>query len=165
MKIALLYLLFCCGITSTPDLENLRTDYIKAAENNEIASKLFNELSAVKKTDDKVLVAYKGAVLTLMAKYAKEKQKKKDFFKEGAGLLEFAVTSAPHNIEIRVLRMSVQENSPKFLKYRQHVSEDKQFILDHFNDIPSNKVKAFVRAFIEQSNSFSVAEKDRFNRR
>lgn len=151
-----------CFIGTLPDIAKLRADYIKASEDKEVTARLHDELSSVKKSDDKLLVAYKGAVLTLMAKYTKLKQEKKQFFKEGAGLIEYAVNANPNSIEIRVIRLSVQENSPKFLKYNQNITEDKQFILDHFESTTSKEVRAFVRNYIAQSNSFNADEKEGF---
>ena len=162
MKLAVSILFICFCTAFLPELSELRTAYIKASENKEATALLFKELAEVKKTDDKVLVAYKGAVLTLMAKYIKGKQEKKSYFKEGAAMLNFAANANPNNIEIRVLRMSVQENTPKFLKFQQNLAEDKQFIIDHFGTTSSNEVKVFVRSFIQQSNSFTSEEKDLF---
>lgn len=162
MKIAAYLLMFACFFGTLPDIAKLRTDYIKASEDKEVTARLYNELSSVEKTDDRVFVAYKGAVLTLMAKYSKLKQDKKQFFKEGAGLIEYAVSKNPNSIEIRVVRLSVQENSPKFLKYQQNITEDKQFILNHFESTTSKEIRAFVLNYIAQSNSFSADEKEGF---
>jgi hypothetical protein len=162
MKIAAFLLVFTYLFGTLPDIAKLRADYIRASEDKEVTMRLNDELSSVEKTDDKVLVAYKGAVLTLMAKYTKLKQEKKQFFREGAGLIEYAINANPNSIEIRVLRLSVQENSPKFLKYNQHITEDKQFILNQFKSTTSKELRAFVRNYIAQSNSFTSQEKEAF---
>ena len=162
MKLIVYITLFLSFFGSLPKLSEVREDYIKASGNKEITTKLFDLLSEVTKDDEKVYVAYKGASLTLMAKYTKAKKEKKVFFKEGAGLIEFAVLAAPKDIEIRVIRLSIQENAPKFLKYRSKLQEDKQFVLDNYNKIKSKSVQSFVRSYALQSDSFSASEKDLF---
>ena len=124
--------------------------------------KLSNKLSPVTKNDTPVLVAYKGAVLTIKAKYVKGKNNKKELFKEGVELLEYAVKTSPNNIEIRTLRLSIQENTPKFLKYHKNIMIDRQFILDRFKDTSSKGEKMFVRSYVLQSEGFSASEKELF---
>ena len=112
--------------------------------------------------DNTILVAYKGAVSALTAKYTKDNTERKELFKNGVLLLEFAVSQKPENIEIRCLRLSIQENSPKFLKYRSNIEEDKTFILNHYEKTKSKAVKEFVKSYILQSTGFNTEEKQRF---
>jgi len=146
-----------------PNLKEVRLDYIKAVKSKEITLQLNKKLSSIDKNNDKVLVAYKGAVLTLMAKYSKSTKDKKYFFKEGATLIEYAVSAQPTNIEIRVIRLGVQENIPKVVGYRKNKKEDKQFILDHFKMTSSTELSEFIKGFVSQSKSFSEEEKLLFN--
>ncbi len=147
----------------TPDLNKIREDYINAVHSKENAEKLYNDLAVVTKGDAKILVAYKGGVTTLKAKFAQSTKDKKELFKEGATLIEYAVAEDPDNIEIRCIRLGVQENTPKVLKYRKNIPEDKQYILDHYNEIKSSKLKSYIKGFILHSKSFTETEKDLFN--
>ncbi len=83
MKTSLFIFVFFIGLFS-PSLTKVREDYKNAFDSKEVTLQLNKELSEVKKTDDNLLVAYKGAVLTLMAKHSKNSKEKKTFFKEGA---------------------------------------------------------------------------------
>jgi hypothetical protein len=163
MKLLFYIALFVSFFGDLPDLAKVRADYMVAAGNKEVTVRLFELLSEIKKSDEKVFVAYKGASLTMMAKYAKDRKDKKAFFKDGAGLIEFAVSEDPKNIEIRIVRLSIQENAPKFLKYNTKLSEDKEFILNNYEHVDSKSVKAYVKSFVMQSDTFSAAEKERFN--
>ena len=109
-----------------------------------------------------VLIAYKGAIATLKAKYAKGVKHKKEYFKAGKELLESAVAGDPGNIEIRCLRLSVQENAPKIVGYKEHIEEDKKFILDHYQHTTSKEAKAFVKNYVRQSALFEDSEKQLF---
>ena len=162
MKFLFFIAIFISTFGNDVKLSEIREAYVNASGSKEITLKLSNELSSVTKNDIPVLVAYKGAVLTIEAKYAKGKNNKKELFKEGADLLEYAVKTSPNNIEIRTLRLSIQENTPKFLKYHKNISIDKQYILDHFKDVSSEGEKVFVRSYVLQSKGFSALEKELF---
>ncbi len=159
MKFFFLILVFSCFLGHAQDLEQIRKSYPPAVESAEITKKLNSELSNITSNNDPVSVAYKGAVLTLMAKFAKSKKDKKKYFKEGVSLIENAVSADSKNIEIRYIRLSVQENSPKFLGYHKNIEEDKQFILKNFAKVNSKDLKANIKEFVESSDNFNVAEK------
>lgn len=155
-------LFFTALFLVAPDLTKIREDYINAVHNKENAEKLYNDLADITKSDKKILVAYKGAVTTLKAKFAKNTSDKKELFKEGATLIEYAAAEDPDNIEIRCIRLGVQENTPKVVKYRKNIPEDKQYILDYYNEITSSNLKSYIKGFILHSKSFSEQEKEIF---
>jgi len=161
MKALFFIALFVSFFTTPPDIAKVRENYTKALADEAITDALYTELSSITKTDNEVLVAYKGAVFTLMAKFGKGIGKKTEFFKEGVDLIEYAVSASPENIEIRMIRMSVQEHAPKFLKYHINIPEDKQFILDNYTST-SKVVKEYVKGFVMQSEGFSISEKELF---
>src|SRR5690606_37140217 len=115
----------------------IRSAYLKAVESAEITAQLGGELAKINSSNKPVLLAYKGGVSTLKAKFAKSRSDKKEFFKEGVSLIESAVKADVSNIEIRYIRMSVQENSPRFLGYHKNIDEDKEFILKNYKTISS----------------------------
>lgn len=159
-----LTILFLCVSTFcvSQELKQLRVDYPKANLDEEVTKTLHEELSSVTKEDNKTLVAFKGAVATLKAKFAKGFGNKKTYFKEGAELLEFAIASEPKNIEIRCLRLGVQENSPKIVGYKKNIKEDKQYILENFKSSTDKDVRKFVKGYILLSGLFTDAEKQLF---
>lgn len=160
MKALFLFIFLASVFVVTPRIPQIRADYSRSNGNKEVIVKLHDALFSVEKEDNKILVAYKGAVLTAMAKYTKGKKEKKEFFKEGAELIEFAVASNPNDIEIRTIRLSIQENAPKFLKYNKSIVEDKAFILKNFESTVSEGLRAFVKLYVVQSKGFSTSEKE-----
>lgn len=143
------------------DLTTVRSDYKKVTQSKANVTALYNKLEKVTKADKKVLVAYKGAVTALMAKQQKGVKAKKIFFKNGVSLLEYALKANPNNIEIRLIRLSVQQNSPKILKYNKQITEDKDFVFKHYKSIKSTALKNFIKGYILQSDKFSEEEKAR----
>ncbi len=156
MKILVTLVLFVVASLSS-DLSELRKLYPKAASSKENAEMFFNKTSQVTSTDP-VIMGYKGIAFTLKAKFEKELAKKKSNFKKGAEMLEESIQKAPENIELRALRMSVQENSPKILNYNKNLQQDKSLIISNFSKSKS-EVKTFVGEFIAVSKSFTDEEK------
>jgi hypothetical protein len=159
MKIVLILIAFVFASTSS-ELSELRKLYPKAATTKENAEIFYSKTSQIS-SETPLMIGYKGVGFTLKAKYESELAKKKNNFKKGVEMLEESIQKAPENIELRTLRMSVQENSPKFLNYNKNIEEDKKLIAD--NLLKSNsEVKSFVMQFIFTSKSFTEAEKKKY---
>lgn len=126
------------------------------------AKEFASKLADITKENNKTLFAYKGASIVVMSKYKKEISDRSKNFKEGAKMVEFAVASEPDNIEIRLIRLSIQEKAPKILKYNGNIKEDKNFLLEHYKE-SSSTLKPYIKSFILQSKSFSTAEKQTIN--
>ncbi|MBK5212149.1 MAG: hypothetical protein JJE55_00630 [Flavobacteriaceae bacterium] len=161
-KLSIFIALLVSVLASSQDLKDIREQYPKAVENAEITTKLDGELARIDSSSKPVLLVYKGAVSTLKAKFAKARSDKKEFFKEGVFLIESAVKDEPSNIEIRYIRMSVQENSPRFLGYHNNIEEDKEFILKNYANVSSKELKDTIKDFVLKSENFDESEKKLF---
>ncbi|MGO3181408.1 MAG: hypothetical protein ACTIJ9_01105 [Aequorivita sp.] len=161
-KLFILCSLFVSLVASAQDLNEIRSQYREAVSSSETNIKLNEELSNVSSANNPTLSAYKGAALTLKAKYSKSKKEKKEFFKEGVSLIEEAVKADASNLEVRYLRLSVQENSPKFLGYHKNIEEDKELILDNYTKLSSNELKEIIKDYVLKSDGFDENEKSEF---
>lgn len=137
------------------NVSSVRKEYKEAVLSKEKTELLYNKLAIVSKSDNKVLVAYKGAVTALMAQYELGVKNKKEKLKEGISLVEYAVETKPNNIEVRFIRLTIQQNIPKFLKYNKDREEDEQFVLDKINSVQSNELKNYINDYILKSGYFS----------
>ena len=162
MKYFFPILLFVSILGNAQDLKEIRSQYPSAVKSAEITAKLEEKLTDVNSSNKVVLLAYKGAVSTLKAKFAKTKKEKKEYFKEGTSWIESAIRAEPSSIEIRYIRMSVQENSPKFLGYHKNLEEDKAFVLKNYSSISSTELKDVIKDFVLKSENFSETEKAGF---
>ncbi|MCK0130972.1 hypothetical protein MWU59_05590 [Flavobacteriaceae bacterium F08102] len=162
MKIVSLFLL---ALLVNPSLTEIRALYVNAANSSVAANTLFERLEEVKETGPAVLVGYKAAAITLQAKQQKGAKQKKEKFKEGVDLLEKVLMAHPNEIELRLIRLSIQENAPKLLKYHDEIEIDKQFISTHFSSQKSKALKDHIRGYVLQSDSFSSQEKALFSER
>lgn len=151
---------FSLLLVSNLDVAEVRALYRKAVESEAEATALYAKLQDVNDNDDKVLVGYKGALTAITAKYEKEVKTKKERFKTGVSLIEYAVSQEPENVELRFIRLSIQQNSPKFLKYKKNISEDKALIFDNLENLENAKLKAHIEDYILYSKNFSEQEKN-----
>lgn len=156
MKLAItllttLYIFFC------QELPTVRQNYIEASKNQKNTEEFYSLMENYNK-DNKTLLAYKGASIAMKARYAKQIKQKKNLFVEGIKILENALKSDPNNLEIRLIRLSIQENSPKILKYKNNIDEDKKLLLSNFNK-QNQALKEYIKDYIVQSNGFTDKEK------
>lgn len=142
------------------DLETLRNSYSKANSSNENA-KNFIALAEKKSSSDPVISAYKSASKILEAKVTTEKNKRKSFVKSGATTLESLIASNPNNAELRVIRMSVQENIPKIVGYNKNLKEDKTFLINNYSKQNAD-LKSYIKQFAGQSKTMTATEKASF---
>jgi hypothetical protein len=77
---------------------------------------------------------YAGALLIRKAGLPKVKARLK-LFKEGKAKLEAALANDPDNPELHFLRLSIQEHSPKIVKYKADLQIDKAFVVKHFDKL------------------------------
>ena len=159
MKLKLALIASFLIIIQSLDLNTVRDAY-KIAAQDKTKTEAFNaSLAKVTKNDKVELVAYKGAAIALVAKHAKTLKAKKEGFIEGVTLVEYAITKSPNNIEVRFIRLGIQENTPKLLKYKGNIDEDKHFIIKQFNSIKSSALKKHIKDYILQSKGFTDEEK------
>jgi len=94
----------------------------------------------------------------LDSKFEKKLGEKINRFKEGAKLLESTIKSEPNNIEIRMIRLSIQEDVPGITGYKKNIKEDKKFLTENYSK-QNAALKEYLKDFILQSKSFSEKEK------
>ena len=152
---SIVFLFFFSG---SQDISTVRENYIQASKSKEKAEE-FNDTMANYAGDNKTMLAYKGASIALKAKFASDRKTKKDLFTKGIQILEKALKADPNNAEIRLIRLSIQENTPKILNYKGNIQEDKQLILTTF-DKQNKSLKEHLLTFINQSKSFTAQEKE-----
>jgi hypothetical protein len=132
--------------TQSMDLETVRVNYEKAASDKKLCQAMIEALRI--ETQSAVHLAYLGAFQTIWAKHSSNPISKLQTFKKGKRNIEDAVMSKPDNVEIRLLRLSVQRNCPSFLGYKKNIEEDKKFILSNTKNITSAFLKEWMAVLI-----------------
>ncbi|OXB02759.1 hypothetical protein [Flavobacterium pectinovorum] len=151
-------LLLWINFAVNPDLAAIRKMYPDVAKSEANAKEFTEKLAGIANSDEKILVAYKAASILVDSKFESLIGSKISRFKEGAKLLEATLKSDPNNIEIRMIRLSIQEDVPGITGYKKNIKEDKKFITTHYAE-QSGALKEYLKDFVLQSKSFSEKEK------
>lgn len=136
-------------------LESLRESYSKANSSN-ANTEAFIDAAEKTSGSDAAIQGYKAAAKIMEAKIAK--QNRKALVKSGATQLESIIKSNPNNIELRLIRMSVQENIPKIVGYRGSLKDDKSFIIANYSK-QNTALKNYIKRFAAQSKTISPEER------
>lgn len=137
------------------DLEALRNSYAKANQSN-ANTEAFINLAEKQSGSDAVTSGYKAAAQIMEAKITKNNRKA--LVKSGATSLESIIKNNPNNIELRLIRLSVQENIPKIVGYRGSIKDDKAFLINNYSK-QNTALKSYVKKFAMQSKSFTDTER------
>jgi len=151
---AILLLVFIAFINNSYGqslLNSVRGLYSDAAVQEDSAKKMFRMLQRITETDDAVLLAYKGAVTMVQAKYTFNPITKFLCFKRGKNLVEKAISRDSADIEIRYLRFTLQSNLPGFLGYSSQLKTDKDFLVSRCPLITDAVLRGMVINFLLSS--------------
>jgi hypothetical protein len=154
-----IYILTIFLFAPASGLDSIREAYFSGAKTEESAIE-FNAMMAETDLVTPTHKAYYGAALALKAKYGQNVREKKEYFVAAVENIEDAIKAEPNNIEIRLIRLSVQENSPRIVRYKTNMDEDKAMILEGFDRL-STTVKRCVQDYVSNSEFFTKEEKER----
>ena len=120
-----------------------------------------NQLKEVSQINDQSLDAFRGALLMRKADLLNQLKSKISTFKLGHDLLEAMILKDKSNVEFRFLRLMIQENVPKVIKYQSHIEEDKTIILNSFSSLPS-WFKKILKDYGKSSNQLGELQEDKY---
>ena len=146
-------LLISCGIFAAQKVD--KSNFYEALESNSeriILSKIeaLEKLNGSKDKD-----AYIGTLTMKSSKFKKTPKEKASVFRAGRDMLEKSISKAPKNGEYRFLRLIIQENSPKILKYSHDIESDVAFIYDTYNSLDAI-VKKAIKNYAAESKHLSL---------
>jgi hypothetical protein len=117
--------------------------FYEVMDNGDIAA-LDNQIEIVKTSSLNNKEGYEGALLMRKAGKVRGPKKKLGFFKEGRIKLETAILADADNTEFRFLRLAIEENAPKIVKYRNDIEKDKLVIQKNFKTLPQSVQHAII---------------------
>ncbi|WP_378175358.1 hypothetical protein [Aquimarina sp. SS2-1] len=154
MKFLVVFIGLFLTNTSVGDLTTVRELYRFAKDSKENTEKFLQYIEKTDYQNDLVLKAYYGCALTLKASFSEKRGDKISLFKQGKKIIETAIEADPNNIELRMIRLSVQSNAPKITRYYRNIEEDKNYLLSHIDKVNSPKLKEFIKGFMSSSEVF-----------
>ncbi|MGB1314949.1 MAG: hypothetical protein ACPG4Y_02960 [Chitinophagales bacterium] len=123
--------------------------YTVLKKNNlEEIEKKINQLATNKESS--VNNAYLGTLLMKKSDFLKDLKTKIATFKKGHQLLEKEISENQSNTEYRFLRLAIQENAPKILKYNTNIEEDALFITKNYYKL-NKGLKIIILEYSKQS--------------
>ena len=132
-----------------------KSEFFKVISSNDAAglTKMIDKIQKLSQSSDQM--AYLGTLKMKKAEYLKTPKDKLAVFKEGKELLEKAILKNNKNAEYRFLRLIIQENAPKVLKYNANIKEDVKVVASEYLSFAS-EVKSAVVNYSKTSASLKI---------
>lgn len=144
IRILLLSILF---LLPSADLSRVRTLFLSAAQSEDKVNELL-KLTENAPKEDVVMRGYQGAARTLLAKYSINPVTKINHFKKGKNILESALSASPNNIELRYLRLTIQENVPRMLGYSDMIDKDRAFLREKLPGLADKQLAKMISDYL-----------------
>lgn len=117
------------------DLKTIREFYYKVNLEDEGLEDFETYLKTKANINQAERKGYQAMIWFLKAKDYFNPVNKLEAFNKGKIQLEEVLKSNPDNIELRFLRLTIQDNAPSFLGYNNNIKEDKVFLTSKLNTI------------------------------
>jgi len=138
MKIKLIFSLFFVLVCAFVQGENLLQKFDKSAVYTALRSgklsEINSQLTALNTFNGKEKEAYEGTLLMRKAGLVAIPGEKLKLFKNGRIKLETVLSKDSSIAEYRFLRLIIQENAPKIVKYKAQLQSDKAFIIKTYKN-------------------------------
>lgn len=110
----------------------VRQLYLQAPADEEKCQTLLQMVNAYSAKSHPLLAGYKAAATMIMAKHVFNPFSKLSHFNNGKKMLQQAIAVDGQNVELRLLRYSIQKSAPSFLGYRSELAADENFLKTSF---------------------------------
>lgn len=153
MKPLLILIGVFCFFSSTASgqsLTEVRKLFHQAAGSEVSCSKLIRMLQSASPNKQPLFYGYKAVATMMMASHLTNPFRKLSHFNEGKKMLEEAIRNEPDNLELRFLRLSVQSETPAFLKYKQDIQSDRSFIREALPNTKDGELKQMISSFLNR---------------
>ena len=150
-KGVLLYLsMYMLQLFSGNEVQDLRSMYYKSIEDEQSAKKFFKYFDNKDVKNNVILTGYCAVANFLQSKHAWNPYVKLEYYNVGKAQLEHAIELDLENIELRFLRLSIQNNLPSFLDYSKSIKEDTNFLINHLTEIKDYDLKQKITLYLQE---------------
>ncbi|MDD3875321.1 MAG: hypothetical protein PHT69_01740 [Bacteroidales bacterium] len=113
----------------------------------------------ISKLENKRLVvpenAYLGALYMKKSSFLSIPREKLATFRKGKLILENEIATNPLHVEMKLLRLMIQENSPEILNYYMNIVEDSDFIVQKYSTLNA-ELKAIIKDYSRTSTALNT---------
>lgn len=135
------------GVQSTPlPLVKMRELFSTVSENEKSVIDLKEITQTQTTVPSEIRKAYYAAVHMASAQYKLNFITKINIFNEGKDWLEAVIKSDTASIELRYIRLAIQENTPSFLGYTKNITQDKRFLITRLSSIKKSDPDLYTKA-------------------
>lgn len=134
------------------DIIELRELYYSSTNSRVNTDKLVEYLKDITFNSSTIYKGYKGMSFLLISKHSINPLDKLSFFKLGVLWLESSIENDFCNIELRFLRLSVQNNAPSFLNYNNYIEEDKNYLASNYKYLEDEDLKNRISNYLLLQN-------------
>ena len=121
-----------------------------ASDSKEVVQKQLEAIQSAKESSE--VKAFRGALQMKSAQFQKTAKDKMNAFNAGKKLLESEIKSNDGNVEYRFLRLLIQENAPKQLKYNGNIEEDAAAVMIGYSKL-KEVTKTALESYAKKSES------------
>ncbi len=150
MKYLVLILVSVVSLSAYSQLDRKAIYTALASESKEIVQKQLDAVQGMKESSE--VKAFKGALQMKAAQFQKTAKDKMSLFNAGKKILESEIKSNDSNVEYRFLRLLIQENAPKQLKYDGNIEEDALSIVAGYSKLKES-TKTAIESYAKKSAS------------
>ncbi len=143
----LLFLFFILQ-TTYPQSTVLRKLYTFAVAQKDSADRFTGLLAPVGDQSAPVLRCYKGVASMVQARYAPNPLTKLALFRKGKAWIEGAVNADTTNLEMRYLRLTIQDNLPAILNYKDAILQDRRYLQAHIGEEKDDDLKNIINIYL-----------------
>ncbi len=156
MKALILLVTFLMPLSyQTTTISEVREAYTYASDSKENIQKFHELVAQSEYQNDNVLMAYYGCALVLKASVGFNLIERLALFKKGKNIVDQTIAQDPSNIELRLIRLSIQVNVPRVLGYRKNIEEDKTFLLQHITSVTDTELRTLIEGFMASAEVFN----------
>lgn len=131
------------------ELEQLRQEYLLAATDKEEVQKLTATCQEKANQNGPTSQGYCIMIHFLEAKHAINPYKKLTEFNKGKTALDSLISKHQTNIELRYLRLSMQDRVPGFLGYSDQIVTDENFITSNIQSISDSSTYELIYNYLQ----------------
>lgn len=152
MKYLICSLIAIFAFNSNAQLDRKAIYTALASDSKEVVQKQLDGLQSLKESSE--VKAFKGALQMKAAQFQKTAKDKMALFNSGKKILESEIKSNDGNVEYRFLRLLIQENAPKQLKYNGNLDEDVMAIVAGYSKLKES-TKTAIASYAKKSASLN----------
>ncbi|WP_341907549.1 hypothetical protein [Fluviicola taffensis] len=150
MKYLILLLIPVFSFQAKAQLDRKAIYSALASDSKEVVQKQLDGIQSVKESSE--VKAFKGALQMKAAQFQKTAKDKLNLFNAGKKILESEIKSNDGNAEYRFLRLLIQENAPKQLKYSGNIDDDVITIVAGYSKLKES-TKTALESYAKKSSA------------